>query len=116
MGLGELVRYALSGLAGSALAAAVFQWWVKSTLDRLQKKRDAELAHRRDRYALEDEYRHAVGRVLFWLHHGVKSYEKAEAKGYWNGELARAIETLESVEARKKELDREQLAEANEVN
>lgn len=114
MNLLYLAGYALSALAGSALSVAVFQWWVKSTLDRLQHNRDAELERRRDRYAVEDEYEHAVGRVLFWLHHGVKAYEHAEQHGYWNGELQKAIDTLEKVETRKKELDREQLAEVNE--
>ena len=109
----DIIACAVSAVASSALTAAIFQWWVKNTLDRVQAHRDAEAKRRRERYAVEDEYDHCVGRVLFWLKHGAQKYEQVGQKGYWNGELEKAFENLEAVEAKKKEIVREQLAEIN---
>lgn len=113
MHFADIIACAISAVAGSALTATIFQWWVKNTLDRVQAHRDAELKRRRERYAIEDEYDHCVGRVLFWLKHGAQKHEQGDQRGYWNGELEKAFGALEDAEAKKKEIDREQLAEIN---
>ena len=43
-----------------------------------------------------------------------KAYEKTEKRGFWNGELEAAYTELTSAEAAEKEIDRQQLAAANE--
>lgn len=111
--LSEIWQLALAALAGSGLTTVVFQWWVKNTLERAQKRRDDDAEQRRQRYKIQDEYQHALGRTVFWIIHGIEAHEKAEGKGYWNGELHKAFDAMESAENKAKALDREQLADLN---
>lgn len=109
----EILRSIGAALFGGGITALVFQWWVKSALERAQRKRDEDAEQRRQRYAVQDEYQHALGRTIFWIIHGLEQYERAEGKHYWNGDLHKAYTALESAEAKAKELDREQLADLN---
>jgi hypothetical protein len=106
----------VSVIISSGVVTVIMKWLVENALKEAQAKRKHDREQSEKRYKLDDEWQHNVGRVVFWLHHGVKSYEQAEAKGYWNGELQEAVAEMSATEAKKKELDREQLAEVNENN
>lgn len=74
-----------------------------------RERREAEERRRREirtrRLQIEDELHHAYGRLFFWLH-------RAVVTGQHNGELEAAMKTLQEVEGKKKDLDREILAES----
>lgn len=103
----------VSTILSSGIVTIVMKFLVESALKEAQDKRKHDRERSEKRYKLEDEWQHDVGRVLFWLHHGVKTFEKAEDKGYWNGELQAAVDRMNKTESEIKELDREQLAEVN---
>lgn len=103
-----------SVLASTGIAAAVMKFLVESALKEAQEKKKQEQERRERRYKLDDELQHNISRALFWIHHGIKAHEKAEPHCYWNGELQKAMDEMGDTEKRKKNLDREQLAEVNE--
>lgn len=103
-----------SVVASTGIVTVIMKFFVESALKRAQEKRKVEQERREERYKLDDEWQHNVGRALFWMHHGIRQHEKAEPHGYWNGELAKSMEAMEATEKKKKALDREQLAEVNE--
>lgn len=59
---------------------------------RAQRHRQIEI----ERYKLDDEFEHALGRVLFWLVHGVKRFDTGHQ--FFNGELQESFEKLLKVE------------------
>lgn len=104
----------LSVLGSTGICTLVMKFMVESALKEAREKRELETHRRQERYKLEDEYRHDIGRCLFWLWHGAKEFERDQAKGYWNGELESAIAAMNATEKKQKELDQQQLAELNE--
>lgn len=103
-----------SVLASTGIATVVMKFLVESALKEAQEKKKQEQERRERRYKLDDELQHNISRALFWIHHGIKAHEKAEPHCYWNGELQKAMDEMGDTEKRKKNLDREQLAEVNE--
>lgn len=93
-----------SVLASTGLAAAVMKYVVESALKEAQHRKKIEQERREERYKLEDEWQHNVGRVLFWIHHGIKRHERNEPKEYWNGELKKSMEEMLETEHKKKKL------------
>ena len=110
----EFLTIVASIVASTGITAVVMKFFVESALKKAQEKKRVEQQRREERYKLDDEWQHDVGRVLFWMHHGIKLHEKGEPKEYWNGELQKAMDDMNATEQKRKALDREQLAEANE--
>ena len=111
-----IISAVISVVASTGILALVLKWWVDNALNEAKEKRERETKNRRERYRLEDQYRHATGRALFWLGFGAKAFEKAEDRGYWDGDFNKSLEALDEVEKKIKELDQQQLAEINEPN
>lgn len=100
-----------SFLAGGGLMFYLFKLYFEHKLKQVQERRDAEAERQRRRYINQREYQHALGRTLFWLVRGCKSFEEHEQRHFWNGELQEAHAALEEAERKGKELDREILAD-----
>lgn len=109
-----VITVIISTVLSSGIVTIIMRWFVESALKEANEKRKHEIQLRQERYAAEDRIQHAVGRCLFWLYHGAKAYEKTEKRGFWNGELEAAYTELTNAEAAEKEIDRQQLAAANE--
>ena len=114
----EVVRTALttviSALLSTGIASLVLRFSVEGALKEARERKEQEVHRRQERYKIEDEYTHDVGRCIFWLWHGAKAFEAENGKRYWNGELEQAVERMNRTEQRRKELDQQQLAEVNE--
>jgi hypothetical protein len=109
-----LLTFAASVVASTGIATLVMNFIVESALKSAQEKKKVEQERRERRYKLDDEWQHDVSQVLLWVHHGIRLHEKAEQKEFWNGELEQAMEEMNNTEKKRKELDRDQLAQANE--
>jgi hypothetical protein len=108
-----LISVITSVLASTGIVTLIVKFMIESALKKAQDKKKLEQEWRETRYKLDDEWEHEIGRVLFWIHHGIKLHEKAEPHEYWNGELQKAMDDMKETEERKKDLNREQLAEIN---
>jgi hypothetical protein len=97
----------LSLIGGSGIVGILFYFLRRYIEGRLKRSEECDEHHkdqRLRRLRLEDEKDHAEGRLLFWLY-------KAIVTGHHNGDLDKAMDTFLDAESRKKELDREILAE-----
>lgn len=113
----------LEGVIGAAVAALVgangllfmlLKRWIERKLSDAESRAERRKQEQQERFVVEDEYKHAVGRFLFWAAHGVEEFERDTGKSYWNGDLQTAYEAVKRAEEKKKELDRRQLANLNE--
>jgi len=97
-----------AAVGGSGLVGLLF-FFLRRYIEQKLTGAEAEDSRRRElriqRTQIEDELHHAYGRVLFWVHRYIETNQH-------NGELQKAFETLQEVEARKKELDRQIIAQA----
>lgn len=103
-----------SALCGGGLAMWLLQRWLNQKLTTAEKKKATKSEYLSKEYALEERYRHSVGRILFWMQRGMLLLEKEAGKTYWNGELAEAQKSFETVEAEMKELKNNMLASYHE--
>lgn len=104
-----------SVLSSAGIATVIMKFIVENALKEARDRKKVEQERREERYKLDDEWQHNVGRVLFWTHHGIKQHEKSEPKAYWNGDLQKAMDEMQATEKKKKNLDRTQLAEVNDT-
>lgn len=99
----------MSGIIGGGGIAGLFFHFLKRYIERKLKKAeddaDSRLQTRIKRMTIDDELQHSYGRLFFWLY-------KAIITGKHNGELEKAFETLQTVEQKKKDLDRQIIAAA----
>lgn len=98
----------------SGICSFLLQHFVKQALSKAEERKDTEKRERQRRFELTDQRDHALSLVLFWLNHGVESYERETGTHHWNGDLHKAFEELQEAESELKEFDRQQLARLNE--
>ena len=95
-------------LGGSGITGLAF-FFLRRYLEkklRAAEELDAQRMHmKKRRLQVDDELHHAYGRLLFWMH-------RAIVTGSHNGELENAFQALEEAESKKKDLDREIIAES----
>ena len=94
-------------LGGSGIAGILFYFARRSLekkLEEAEKKSAARRAMKIKRFQNEDEWQHANGRVIFWLYNQAMGSDSRD-------HLKDAFDELQHVEAQKKELDRQALAE-----
>ena len=94
-------------VGGSGLVGLLFFFlrrYIEQKLGAVEAVNRNRLAIRRRRLQIDDELNHAYGRLFFWMH-------RAIVQGHHNGELEAAFRALEEAEAKKKDLDREIIAE-----
>lgn len=95
-------------LGGSGMVGLLF-FFLRLYLEKRLNEKESEEDHRKAlrirRMQIEDELHHCYGRVLFWL-------VRFAQTGHHNGELDNAFAKLEKAEAKKKELDREIIADS----
>lgn len=97
----------LAIIGGGGIVGLLFFFLRKYIEDRLEANEEKERklrAIRVRRMQIEDELHHGYGRVIFWL-------VKAIITGEHNGELEKAFKQLEMAEQKKKDLDREIIAD-----
>lgn len=111
--MNTVLTVAVSVLASTGCASIILKFFLESALKEALEKKKQEQERRERRYKLDTELQHDIGRVIFWLYHGIRAHEKAEPHGYWNGELQKAVDEMFETEKQEKDLDREQLAEVN---
>jgi len=109
-----IISAVVSGIIGGSGIAGLFFHFLKRYIERKLQKAEADadsrLQIRIKRMTIDDELQHAYGRLFFWLY-------KAVVTQNHNGELEKAFEALQEVEQKKKDLDRQIIAEAeNEPN
>lgn len=95
-------------VGGSGLVGLLFYFlrrYIEQRLKTVEDDEDKRKAVRVRRMQIEDELHHAYGRVFFWMYRAIDT-------GSHNGELKSAFEKLQEVEAKKKALDREIIAES----
>lgn len=115
MNVKEIVLAAVFGSGGLfGLTVFLFKRWLEKKLEQAETSAQKHKEEQQERYIVNDEYQHAVGRFLFWTAEGIRNFEEVSGTSYWNGNLQKAYENVEEAEAKRKELDRRQLASVNE--
>lgn len=98
---------ALPGVLMSCLASGLIIHYLRTYIDRKLEEEDARQAELKktkvQRSQLEMQRRQALGKVIFWLHHGL-------TKPPPNGELEAAMKNFEAVEKKQHELEQSMLA------
>ena len=61
----EFLTVVASIIASTGITAVVMKFFVESALKKAQEKKKIEQQRREERYKLDDEWQHNVGRVLF---------------------------------------------------
>jgi hypothetical protein len=106
---------ALISCAVSALISGVGVFYLQSYIRARAEEGKAEKLRRRDERQRSDilnsQWRHAVGRVLFWLRDCAD-----KGRDHANGYLPAAFDEFNAVEARQKEFEQQMLAEHNDEN
>ena len=95
-------------LGGSGIAGLFFYFlkrYIEKKLQKVEDDADSRLRTRIARMKIDDELHHAYGRLFFWLYKAVITQKH-------NGELEKAFLTLQGVEEKKKDLDRQIIAQA----
>lgn len=95
-------------IGGSGLVGLMFFFlrrYIEKKLTVSEEEEKKRKALRVRRMRIEDELHHAYGRLFFWLYRAITT-------GQHNGELKEAFKTLEDAEAKKKDFDREIIAES----
>ncbi len=92
---------------GSGLVGLLF-FFLRQYIDKRIQAAEKEEAKRKEtrkkRLKIDDELQHAYGRMFFWLYRAITT-------GQHNGELEAAFQRLQEAEQKKKDLDREILAD-----
>lgn len=108
--MSEFVAACLSAVPGvvvSTLASGVVLYYIRGYIDKKlteeEKKQEQIAGVKRERYQLEMQRRQALGRLLFWMHRGVVNPPP-------NGELEKAMESFNAVEAKQREVEQKLLA------
>lgn len=103
----DLVTVILSAVVGGAgfvgLLFGFIRFYIEKRITKNEEEDKRRLDNRIKRRAIDDEWKHSVGRLLFWIVRAIQT-------GEHNGELKSAYEHFEQSEAKQKDLDREILA------
>lgn len=106
--MNEIVKTLLITFLGSGLIVGMFIYYIRRYIDKALDKREKEENRKTEmkkrRRTVEDELWHSAGRLFFWINRFVET-------GEHNGELKSAYDNFESAEAKKKQLDRDIIAE-----
>ena len=106
-----LSAVATAVIGGSGICGIVFLFikhYIQHKLDDRDKEEQKQRELQKRRRTINDRIQHATGRTLFWI---VKAIETGEH----NGDLRSSFEQLQKAEDDAKDLDREILAEHDEV-
>lgn len=101
----SLIAGALIG--GAGLVGLIFAFIRRYIEKRLTKREDEDKKKREqrlNRIKTEDELIHCQGRLFFWMHRAITT-------GQHNGDLEKAFENYQAAEKKRKDLDREIIAE-----
>lgn len=113
-----VITAVICGVLGSSgvfgLCMHFLKCWTERKFEAAEHEAKQHRQNQHDRYMVDDEYNHAIGRFVFWTQYGAKKLEEETGKTYWNGELQAAYDAVKRAEIKKKELDRRQLASVNE--
>lgn len=110
MSTNEVFIIVITAVLGSGGVIGLLFWYLRSYIEKKlheeEQKRDGRQEMRMRRLKIDDELQHAYGRCFFWLHKAITTEQQDN-----NKELEKAMNKLKEVEDKKKELDREIIAE-----
>ena len=109
----ELRTTLVSFFLGGGFVLLIVKFFIERWLKNLTEEKDAVKKKRVEKFKAEYEYRHAIGRLIYHIHRGIYELEQEQGKRYWDGPFDQAFQQFEEAEKNVKDLEVEELAEAN---